>query len=79
MELSTIHDVFHVFMLRKYISDPSHILEAQPVHLKENLFYTEEPIQILDKKEKVLRNKVILLVKVLWRIHTTEEAMWETK
>ncbi|KAA0050651.1 uncharacterized protein E5676_scaffold1737G00660 [Cucumis melo var. makuwa] len=79
MELSRIHDVFHVSMLRKYIPDPSHILEAQPVHLKENLSYEEEPIQILDKKEQVLRNKVIPLVKVLWRNYNTEEAMWETE
>ena len=27
-EFAQVHDVFHVFMLRKYISDPSHILEA---------------------------------------------------
>ncbi|TYK08793.1 retrotransposon protein, putative, Ty3-gypsy subclass [Cucumis melo var. makuwa] len=51
MELSRIHDVFHVSMLCKYVPDPSQILEAQPVHLKENLSYEEEPIQILDKKE----------------------------
>ncbi|KAA0035225.1 DNA/RNA polymerases superfamily protein [Cucumis melo var. makuwa] len=79
MELSRIHDVFHVSMLRKYVPNPYHILEAQPVHLKENLSYEEEPIQILDKKEQVLRNKVIPLVKVLWRNHNTEEATWETE
>ncbi|KAA0047618.1 DNA/RNA polymerases superfamily protein [Cucumis melo var. makuwa] len=33
-----------VSMLPKYIPDPSHILEAQPIHLKENLSYEEEPI-----------------------------------
>ncbi|TYK24155.1 Transposon Ty3-G Gag-Pol polyprotein [Cucumis melo var. makuwa] len=65
MELSSINDVFHVSMLRKYVPDPSHILEAQPVHLKENLSYEDEPIQILNKKEQMLRNKVIPLVKVL--------------
>ncbi|KAA0050404.1 putative 22 kDa kafirin cluster [Cucumis melo var. makuwa] len=51
MGLSRIHDVFHVSMLRKYVPDPSHILEAQPVHLNENLSYEEEPIQILDKRK----------------------------
>ncbi|KAA0066710.1 DNA/RNA polymerases superfamily protein [Cucumis melo var. makuwa] len=61
------------------LEHPSHILEAQPVHLKENLSYEEEPIQILDKKEQVLRNKVIPLVKVFWRNHNTEEATWETE
>ena len=30
-ELSRIHDTFHVSMLRKYISDPSHVLREQPV------------------------------------------------
>ena len=27
-DLERIHDVFHVFMLKKYISDPSHVLET---------------------------------------------------
>ena len=40
-ELSRIHDTFHVSMLRKYISDPSHVLREQPMQLKENLTYEE--------------------------------------
>jgi hypothetical protein len=76
-ELSQVHDVFHVSMLRKYISDPSHILDSQPITLREDLVYVEEPVQILDRKEQVLRNKVIPLVKVLWRNHEIEEATWE--
>ena len=31
-------------------------------------------MQILDRREQVLRNKTIPLVKVLWRSHTVEEA-----
>ena len=46
-ELSHIHDVFHVSMLRRYRSDPSHILQAQPLELKDDLSYEEEPIAIL--------------------------------
>ena len=34
-------------------------------------------MQILDRREQVLCNKTILLVKVLWRSHTVEEATWE--
>ena len=64
-ELSQIHDVFHVSMLRRYRSVPSHILQAQPIKLEGDLSYEEEPIAILAKEEKVLRNKVIPLVKVL--------------
>ena len=76
-ELANIHDVFHVSMLRKYIADPSHILKEQPIQLKENLTYEEHPIEILDRREQVLRNKVIPLVKVLWRNHGAKEATWE--
>jgi hypothetical protein len=76
-ELSRINSVFHVSMLRKYVLDPSHILTEQLVELKENLTYMETPVQILDMREQVLRNKIIPLVKVLWRSHTVEEATWE--
>ncbi|KAL5556291.1 hypothetical protein UlMin_038527 [Ulmus minor] len=76
-ELSSVHNVFHVSMLKKYIPDPSHVLEHKPIEVHEDLTYEEQPMQILDKKEKTLRNKVIPLVKVLWRNHKVEEATWE--
>ena len=57
-ELSRIHDTFHVSMLRKYIPDPSHVLREQPVQLKENLTYEETLVQIVDRKEQVLRSNV---------------------
>src|ERR1051325_11106284 len=60
-DLSRINDVFHVSVLCKYVPDPSHILETQSVQVKENLSYEEVPVQILDKKEQVLRNKSIPL------------------
>ena len=76
-EMSRIHNVFHVSILRKYIVDHSHVLEEQPISLQKDLSYEEEPIQILDQKEQVIRSKSISLVKVLWRSHQVEEATWE--
>ncbi|KAJ8760952.1 hypothetical protein K2173_021990 [Erythroxylum novogranatense] len=73
-ELSQIHDVFHVSMLRRYRSDPSHIIQTSEVQLRDDLSYEELPVQILDSKDKVLRNKTVQLVKVLWRNHSMEEA-----
>ena len=64
-------------MLRKYIPDPSHVLIKQPVQLKENLTYEETLVQIVDRKEQVLRSKVIPLVKELWKNHEREAATWE--
>ena len=71
--------MFHVSMLRKYIPDPSHVLRDQPVELKDNLTYKEQPMQIVDRREQILRNKVIPLVIVLWGNHGIKEATWESE
>ncbi|TYJ96313.1 pol protein [Cucumis melo var. makuwa] len=75
--LSTVHDVFHVSMLRKYVPDPSHVVDYEPLEIDENLSYVEQPVEILAREVKTLRNKEIPLVKVLWRNHRIEEATWE--
>ena len=76
-ELPRVHNVFHISMLRKYISDPSHVIEALEIELRNDLSYEEQPVQILGREEKELRNKTISLVKVLWRNHLVEEVTWE--
>ena len=78
-ELSQIHNVFHVSMLRRYRSDPTHVLTDQPIEVAKNLTYVEEPVEIVGHKTKQLRNREIPLVKVLWRHHSKEEATWETE
>ena len=37
--MSQVHPVFHVSMLRKYISDPSHVLQPKSVEVNEDLTY----------------------------------------
>ncbi|XP_060211808.1 uncharacterized protein LOC132639374 [Lycium barbarum] len=73
-ELDKIHNVFHVSMLRRYRSDPSHVLPAKTIEVSPDLTYEEEPIQTLAHETKELRNKKIPLVKVLWRNHSGKEA-----
>ncbi|KAM6571632.1 hypothetical protein CsatA_015712 [Cannabis sativa] len=75
--LSGVHNVFHVSQLRKYVSDPSHVLSYETLGLQEDLSYNERPVKILDQKDRILRNKTITLVKVLWRNSVVEEATWE--
>ena len=76
-ELSRIHNVFHVSLLRKYVYDSSHVLKDLLIHIEENLTYEEQPVEILDRRDEVLRTKIIPLVKVLWRNQSYEEATWE--
>ena len=53
-------------------------VELEPVVFQENLTYEKKPLRILDSKLKILRNKVIKYVKVLWDAQT-EEMTWEVE
>ena len=64
-ELSRIHPVFRVSMLRKYIANPSHVLQPQAVELSEELTYEEYPMAIMDRQVHQLLTKDIPMVKVL--------------
>lgn len=75
--LSCVHNVFHVSFLRKYVVDPSHMLEYEPIEIQEDLSYEERSVRILDMKEQILRNRKIALVKMLWQKHSIKEATWE--
>ena len=79
LELEKIHIVFHVSMLRRYRLDPSHVVSLETIELRLDLTYEEEPVEILAREVKELRNKWIPLVKVLWRNHKTKEATWESE
>ncbi|KAL8110718.1 hypothetical protein AgCh_026455 [Apium graveolens] len=76
-QLQHIHNVFNVSMLKRYIPDSNQVIEYEPIELQPDLSYVEQPIQILDRKERVLRNKSIPIVKVLWRNPRVEESTWE--
>ncbi|KAL0409540.1 UNVERIFIED_CONTAM: Transposon Ty3-G Gag-Pol polyprotein [Sesamum radiatum] len=79
MELSQIHDVFHVSMLRRYRSDPSHVIHEPEIEISEELAYVEELTEILDRSIRKLRNKEIPMVKVRWTHHSPREATWEVE
>ena len=63
--MTQLHDVFHVSILRRYRSDPTHVLKNKEVEIADDLSYVEEPIKIIGYKIKQLRNREISLVKVL--------------
>jgi len=48
--LAQIHKISHLSHLRKYVSDPSHILEFDLVQMKENLSFEVKPIKIIDSQ-----------------------------
>ncbi|XP_016667509.2 uncharacterized protein [Gossypium hirsutum] len=75
-ELDRIHNMFHVSMLRRFHSNPTHIISTKKIEVRPDLTFGEEPVQILDCDIKVLRRKSVPLVKVLWCSDSSEEARW---
>ncbi|KAA0059657.1 pol protein [Cucumis melo var. makuwa] len=74
---AAVHGVFHISMLRKYVADPTHVVDFEPLQISENLSYEEQPVEVLTREVKKLRSREIPLVKVLWQNHGVEEATWE--
>lgn len=75
--LSNLHDVFHVSQLRKYIADPSHVIQADDLEVRDNLTVEVLPVRIEDRKVKQLRGREIALVKVAWGGSANGNVTWE--
>ena len=73
-ELVYVHPVFHVSMLNKCLGDPTSIMPIEGLGVDEDLSCEENPVEILDRKVKQLRNKKFATLKVLWRNHLVKGA-----
>nr|GEZ25696.1 putative reverse transcriptase domain-containing protein [Tanacetum cinerariifolium] len=78
-QLSNVHNVFHVSLLRGYKYHPLHVISYPLDQIRTDLSYVEEPEAILDRQDRVMRKKTIPFVKILWRNHPEREATWETE
>ena len=75
--LERVHDVFHVSQLRKYVPDEKHVLDYSELTLRLDLTFEVQPVVIIDRREKVSKNKVISLVRVAWDSHSPGYSTWE--
>nr|GEW96454.1 hypothetical protein [Tanacetum cinerariifolium] len=62
-----------------YKYHPLHVISYPLDQICADLSYVEEPEAILDRQDRVMRNKTILFVKILWRNHPERETTWETE
>jgi hypothetical protein len=76
-ELSDVHSVFHVSLLKKCLRVPEEQIPMEDLDAKEDLSYQEYPIKILEMSKRVTWNKRIKMCKVQWSHHTEEEATLE--
>jgi hypothetical protein len=70
----TVHNVFHVSLLKKYIPDANHVIDLNVIQVDKEGVLQVHPMHILDWKRKQLRNRAIGLVKVQWTWYGPEDA-----
>ncbi|GJZ33566.1 hypothetical protein Tco_0579002 [Tanacetum coccineum] len=65
-ELSNIQSTFHVSNLKKCLSDESLVILMKELRLDDKLNFVEEPVEIMDREVKQLKQSRIPIVKVRW-------------
>jgi hypothetical protein len=49
----------------------------EPITIEQDLTFEVRPVRILEESERVMRNRTLKYVKVLWSQQTEREATWE--
>ncbi|GJX71436.1 putative reverse transcriptase domain-containing protein [Tanacetum coccineum] len=76
-ELRNVHNTFHVSNLKKCLSDESLVIPMKELRLDDKLNFVEEPVEIMDREIKQLRQSRIPIVKVRWNSKRGPEFTWE--
>ncbi|GJY00885.1 putative reverse transcriptase domain-containing protein [Tanacetum coccineum] len=76
-ELSRVHHTFHVSNLKKCYADEPLVMPLEGIHVDDKLQFVEEPIEIMEREIKRLKQSQIPLVKVRWNSRRGPEFTWE--
>ncbi|GKC02493.1 putative reverse transcriptase domain-containing protein [Tanacetum coccineum] len=65
-QLSRVHSTFHISNLKKCFSDEPLAIPLDEIQIDDKLNFIEEPIEIMDREVKRLKQSCIPIVKVYW-------------
>nr|GEZ49284.1 putative reverse transcriptase domain-containing protein [Tanacetum cinerariifolium] len=76
-QLSRVHSTFHVSNLKKcFVDEPLAIL-LDEIPIDDKLNFIEEPVEIMNREVKRLKQNRITIVKVRWNSRRGPEFTWE--
>ncbi|GJX40257.1 putative reverse transcriptase domain-containing protein [Tanacetum coccineum] len=76
-QLSKVDNTFHVSNMKKCLSDESLVIPLDEIQVYDKLHFVEEPVEIMDREVKRLKQSHIPIVKVRWNSRRGPEFTWE--
>ncbi|GKC86338.1 putative reverse transcriptase domain-containing protein, partial [Tanacetum coccineum] len=76
-KLHGIRNTFHVSNLKRCLADENLIIPLEEIQLDDKLHFIEEPIEIMDREVKQLKQSHIPIVKVHWNSRRGPKFTWE--
>nr|GEX33519.1 putative reverse transcriptase domain-containing protein [Tanacetum cinerariifolium] len=76
-QLSRVHSTFHVLKLKKCMADEPLAIPLDEIQVNDKLNFIEEPVEIMDREVKRLKQSRIWIVNVRWNSRIGPEFTWE--
>ncbi|GJV93314.1 putative reverse transcriptase domain-containing protein [Tanacetum coccineum] len=76
-QLSRVHSTFHVSNLKKCFVDEPLAIPLDEIQIDDKLNFIKEPVEIMDREVKRLKQSCISIVKVRWNSIRGPEFTWE--
>nr|GEW09552.1 putative reverse transcriptase domain-containing protein [Tanacetum cinerariifolium] len=76
-QLSRVHSKFYVSNLKKCPSDKTLAISLDEIQVDNKLHFIEEPVKIMGREVKCLKQNHISIIKVLWNSRKGPEFTWE--
>ncbi|GKD55299.1 reverse transcriptase domain-containing protein [Tanacetum coccineum] len=73
----SIHNTFYVSNLKKCLTDENLVIPFEEMQLDDKLHFIEEPVEIMDREVKRLKQSRIPIVKVRWNLRRGPKFKWE--
>ncbi|GJV07646.1 putative reverse transcriptase domain-containing protein [Tanacetum coccineum] len=78
-QLIRVHSTFYVSNLKKCFVDEPLAIPLDEIQIDDKLNFIEEPVEIMDREVKRLKQSRILIVKVHWNSRRGTEFTWSAK
>ncbi|GJY59765.1 putative reverse transcriptase domain-containing protein [Tanacetum coccineum] len=76
-ELIRVQNTLHVSNLKKCYADEPLAFPLDGLHIDDKLYFVEEPVKIMDREVKRLKQSRIPIIKVRWNSRGGPEFTWE--